>query len=630
MLIVAAAGATMIMTASPAAAHAVLEGSVPASGARVESLDAIELQLSETPDLDLSSVELLATDGATIPLGSLERGGRAQDLEAAILDPLDPGTYLVTWRAFSAVDGHVTAGAFAFGFQADPEAIAVPEATSPGVTSLSVIGRALFLLGLALAFGSAIIELLGPLAVRALPLLAAAGAATGLLGVAILGHQQRLDSGASASAFLATPIGRAVLWRAAGLAAAVVFALAWRRWMRQRRIVAPLVAASVVAAAIAHVMNGHAGVGGRLQITLQVIHVLAIGAWVGGFVPLLAAIRRGNPRRIVTRFSTMALILVPIVIVTGQVRAFDELPSIDAFWASSYGRVLIAKWIVLLGILAFAAKNRRAHVARVSEDPEPLQRAVRAEAMFGVIVFGLAALLANLAPRSAAAQDGSADRIAVTRTSFAGDLEATLIAEPGTPGPARLVLELVTLPEREPVDDAEVQLRLRYRGRAGVEPVTIELTAEAPGRFTGDAVLTPAGPFEAALLVQRATGSTEVILPLATLTAQQLVEQGAAPTISSITFDDGSSVQVYLDPETAGASEFHATYFDASGTEQPIEDVVIVASGPDSVRPLVVRSLTPGHVVADAFLGTGTWRFDVSAMTLAGELRSAWVVREVA
>lgn len=627
-----AAATTILLLPTPAAAHAVLEGSEPSAGARVERLDTITLRFSERVDPHLSSVELLTAQGVALEIEELTIGERPSVLLARPSVALADGTYLVTWRAFSLVDGHVTAGAFPFGHGVDPAPIAVPEPVIPGVSPIAVIGRAWFLLGLALAVGAVVVELLSPLAVPRLAVLAAAGSSASMVGVAIFGHQQRVDSGASVTAFLASPIGGAIGWRIVGLLVATGAALAWRRWMRRRHVWAPIAGAALLGVIVLHSANGHAAASGLPQVAIHTLHVAALAAWVGGFVPLLTAISRGNARRVVQRFSTVALPLVAVVIVTGQARAFGELGSVAAYWSTTYGRVGIAKSVLLLGILAIAATNRRSHVARVAEDPEPLRRAVRLEASLGAVVIGLGALLANIAPRSGAAADDSAiGPVRATATSFAGDVEANLIADPGTPGSATITLELRRLPERTPIDGSSVELRVRARGRPGGQAIPVPLTEVGEGIYSGTTVLTPPGPFEASVLVQGATGSAEIVIPFATRTEQRTLDRGVAPTITDVTLDDGRVVQLYLDPEEPGQVEFHATFFDATGTELPVDEVHVVASGPDGIRPLVVRALTPGHVVADAFLGEGTWRFDVTGIPAdGGPPLSAWVERTLA
>lgn len=621
--------ATVVLWPSSASAHAVLESSSPQSGSRVEELGQIRIDLSETPEPSLSSISLLDPSGSVIALGDLVAQGTT--LMAPIEGDLSPETYLVSWRVFSRVDGHVTAGAFAFGYQIDPAAIEIPESSSPEVTVLSGLGRWLFLLGFALAVGSGVVELLSPLAVRSLPILAGAGALVGALGVALLGHQQRVDSGAAISEFLSTPIGYAVAFRVMLLFAVGALALAWRRWMRVRRPFVILMLFALIALAFVHVANGHAAASGRGQVALQAVHMLAAGAWVGGLVPLLAAVRRGNARRVVAQFSTMALGLVVLVFVTGQLRSFDETGTLLAFQAGTYGRIVVLKSALLVAILWFAAKNRRHNVEIVTEDPGPLKRAVRIEAILAVLVFGVTGVLANVSPDAVASINDDRGPISVTGKNFAGDLEATLRVDPGRPGPNTFSVSLRSKPSDEPVTEVAVSLKFRFRGRAGVETSELELVGGEPGMFSAEGVnMATAGPYEVSVLVQGSEGSDEILLPVATFSEQDVTELGGDPAITSIKFDDDSTVQGYIDPGSAGTNEVHATYFTAAGRERDdLSELVIVATGPDGVRPLLVRQLSSGHAVAEAFLSPGLWRFDMSAIGGDGRVLAAWFERVI-
>lgn len=631
LLVSLAAILAVAASASPANAHANLVSADPQDGGRVETLDEVSLLFTEEPEPSLSSLTLLDPNGSVIPLGELQVEGRT--LRASVLEDLEPSTYLISWRVFSTVDGHVTAGATVFGFQTDAEAVDLPEPVVPGVTPLGLIGRWIFLLGLALLIGSVGIEFLSPLAVRALPRMAAAGAAAALIGVAILGHQQRVDSGGSISAFLQTSIGRAVLWRGVAAGVALVATVAWGKWMRRRRYPALAALVAGLVAAIVHVANGHAGAGGGAQVAAQGVHLVASSLWIGGLLPLLAAVRVGNARRVVNRFSAMALLLVGIVIVSGQLRSFDELGTLLVWNEGSYGRFVLVKWLLLVGILVFAAMNRRTNVRLLADGyPEPLTRAVRNEAILAVFAIGAAAALANISPSAAAGPTQGPARVEVAKTNFAGDVRAQLIADPGRPGPNSFQVTLTDLPEEEPITGADVRLRFRYRGRPGIQPSELELEEQDPGTYLGQgANLAPAGPFEVTVLVQTSTGSDEVVLPVATITEQKVLELGGVPSISSIEFEDGSSVQVYVDPQEPGNAEVHATFFDGNGQErEDLEEIYLVATGPEGVQPLASRRLSPGHEVANLFLTAGTWRFDISTILADGSTLSGWFIREIA
>ena len=77
------------------------------------------------------------------------------------------------------------------------------------------------------------------------------------------------------------------------------------------------------------------------------------------------------------------------------------------------------------------------------------------------------------------------------------------------------------------------------------------------GIWQVDAVVTPRGG-----------PAVEVPLVLPSRVAPQTVDVVAspgAPTISTVHLDAGRTVQVYLDPGSAGQNDLHATFFDATG-----------------------------------------------------------------
>ena len=80
------------------------------------------------------------------------------------------------------------------------------------------------------------------------------------------------------------------------------------------------------------------------------------------------------------------------------------------------------------------------------------------------------------------------------------------------------------------------------------------------------------------------------------------------PTLYTAALGDGRSVQLYLDPGTSGANEEHVTFFDANGSELPVQTVTM-SIGPSSCvqSALQPRQLEPGHFVADTTLPPGTY-----------------------
>src|SRR5207253_2579736 len=84
-------------------------------------------------------ITLYDRNRAEVTLGSLiHTGGDATKVSAGINKTLAPGTYTVVWRVISGIDGHVTAGTFAFRLR-DPSKKGTPEAEGP-VVPLGPVG----------------------------------------------------------------------------------------------------------------------------------------------------------------------------------------------------------------------------------------------------------------------------------------------------------------------------------------------------------------------------------------------------------------------------------------------------------------------------------------------------------
>ncbi len=106
VVVVASAAAT-------AMAHGILQGSSPRANAVFPSSPPeVVLAFNEPIDETFSRVEILSSDGN-------RAGGPAQVSAGGTrmrvtVGPLPPGIYTVRWRVLSAVDGHITSGAFVF------------------------------------------------------------------------------------------------------------------------------------------------------------------------------------------------------------------------------------------------------------------------------------------------------------------------------------------------------------------------------------------------------------------------------------------------------------------------------------------------------------------------------------
>ncbi|MGK8511032.1 copper resistance D family protein [Nocardia asiatica] len=131
---------------------------------------------------------------------------------------------------------------------------------------------------------------------------------------------------------------------------------------------------------------------------LAAVHALAAGAWFGLLIALALVVRtRGEWAVVLPKYSAVALPLVAIVAVTGLLNGLIRVGGIAPFVSTGYGRILLAKTVVLLALLALGWWWRRSWVPRAADHrmdaQDSLRRAV-AEVIVMALAFGLAATLA--------------------------------------------------------------------------------------------------------------------------------------------------------------------------------------------------------------------------------------------
>ncbi len=148
-----------------------------------------------------------------------------------------------------------------------------------------------------------------------------------------------------------------------------------------------------------------------------------MSVWVGGVAALVlvvpAATRALAPAQrtpllaeTVRRFSAFALLAVAAIVATGVLQAIVELHALSDLWRSAFGRAILVKSALVIGLVALGAWNRtRARprlerAAAAGDSPGAagvlLRRALLAELALMACVLGATAALASYAPPTAA------------------------------------------------------------------------------------------------------------------------------------------------------------------------------------------------------------------------------------
>ncbi len=441
-----AAGATV------ADAHSNYVRSNPAADTRlVKAPTEVRIAFSEPPDPKGGDIQVLDEKGTRWDLGNTTASDEQNGLKVG-LKPIGDGGYTVAWTTVSAVDGHETKGSFAFVIGNGPLP-ALPDVpnVSPPPSALEVAGRALSYAGIAIAIGTALFGLIVHTAADAAEERRERQLFGLAAGLVVVGSAALIASqGDRIPPRLELFLGLRLL---AGLLIGATLLPALDPRMRRRLALACGIGAGLTATLVSHAT----ALGDYKDMTLDLIHVLAISAWSGGVVAFLwinlRTARTDHPTlaRTTWRFSLLALTSVGLLATAGVLQALDRLVLIQDLVETPYGLALLAKGLLLVIVLAVAAFNLLRYGPH--GDRRALIRGTVVETVLLAGVFVAAGILTALAPP---AQPSGA---AFDQTQHVSAYRVELVVPTSTPGRNRFVLRVHE--GLQPVTNAE-KVALRF------------------------------------------------------------------------------------------------------------------------------------------------------------------------
>jgi copper transport protein len=244
---------------------------------------------------------------------------------------------------------------------------------------------------------------------------------------------------------------------------------------------------AVFALALLPALGGHASVQSPVAVLLpaNVLHVVAMAAWLGGVIVLVFALRTATSRvgaedrprllgAVVGRFSQLAGIAIATVLVTGIVQSIVEVRTVPNLVETAFGRAVLVKIALLAGIIALGALNRRRHLPRLAVSGAALRRTLQVEVALGLAAIATTGALAGYAP-------------SVAESSGPYSTDVTI-------GPARM--EMTVDPARVGPNEMHVYLFDRASGRQYDAAKELAVTAELPEKRIAPIELTAtkAGP----------------------------------------------------------------------------------------------------------------------------------------
>ncbi|MFF7363905.1 copper resistance protein CopC [Streptomyces sp. NPDC008125] len=632
----------MLAGASPASAHAALTGSDPQDGAVVDAAPRdVTLSFSESVSLSDDAIRVLDPSGKRADTGAPRAvgDGKAARYAVTLHTGLPDGTYTVAWQAVSA-DSHPVSGAFTFSIGApSTTTVALPAQAAGGglVGTLYGIARYAAYAGFILLAGGSAFVLgcwRGGASARPLQRLVLAGwlTLTASTLVMLVLRYPYTGSGKLSDAFdlsglqasLDTKPGAALVSRllllgASALFVAVLFGTYPRREDEKERkdlTFGLSLGGAVVATGIAGTWSlaEHASVGLQAGIAMPVdmAHLLAVAAWLGGLAALLTALYRvpDLPAAAVRRFSRTAFCSVVVLAATGLYQSWRQVGSWSALTGTAYGRLLLVK-VGLVAVLVGVAWISRRWTGRltggesvavpvagpeqaVAEQAVP-EQAVTVEAEAGLVPAVAAGPAAGTDPVPAPATDSGADPVTPPVTGLVPDPERAAQL-------ARQRAALTATKERK-ARDADP-------GRSGLRRSVLVETGIAVILLAVTTILSSTEP-----------GRTEEEAARTSTVAAPAVAQ---PVTVSLPFDTGGpdgkgTVQLDMDPGRTGSNDVHLWIADDQGTALDVPEVRMALT-------LEAKDIGPLPVVPDR-LAEGHWAASGVQIPMAGEWKLAVTVR---
>ncbi|NEE08755.1 CopD family protein, partial [Streptomyces sp. SID7499] len=348
----------------------------------------------------------------------------------------------------------------------------------------------------------------------------------------------------------------------------------------------------VVAAGIAATwaMSEHSSTGIQTSIAMpvDVAHLLAVAAWLGGLAALLVALYRtpdiGSAS--VRRFSAVAFGSVVVLAATGIYQSWRQVGSWSALTGTRYGQLLIIKVALIAVLLAVAWFSRR-WTGRLTDA--------------SVASAGAEGTSAGAGDASAGAEEEDAAAGPEDTTPTAPD-EASDDVAPERAAQLARQRAVLTATKKKRIRDADPErsgLRRSVLAEAAVAvvllAVTTMLTSTEPGRTEEEA----------------AGGATAATAPASD-----------GPVNLSMPFDTGGqngkgTVRIDIDPGRTGSNDLHVWIDGSDGEPMDVPELKLALTleskdiGP---LPVVPDRLAEGHWTASGVQipMAGDWKFDVT------------------
>ena len=546
----------LIIGIPSAYAHPFLVDSEPGQGQNAAvGTTQIIVFYSEAIEIDFSELKVFDSNGNKID--NMDTAYYEGESSLVITTPsLEDGVYTVTSKVLSKIDGHLVQAAIIFGVGETQVDLSLLEAQEESEITFLAEAAARFpgIIGQTVVLGSVIsgIVIWGTQRKRfgkeSRDLVNQAyrfkfAKLTGISLVAVFASNfiilavQTLRLETSPIDVIDTAFGTTWLIR---MIITIILLGIWF-WMERKPHLSPkkhipMLAASLVLIFTTTMMGHGAATELTAPIILDYVHNLLASVWIGGVIffgfvllPTLASLDGIQKAKVtlamLPRYSGMITIALGILIITGPTLLWFLESDVESLTNSTYGSLIIAKImlaIVLIGFGAFYQFKIQRQAERNLKSGKTftfnkLSKPLKAEAMVGIALLGVVALLVNSSLPAGEIQTVDAQGITLgfSSTLFSEQAKFDVSVIPLGVGPNTISV-LVSNVSGEPLPDIsglKIKVSNPQRNIAPIEiPITELKSNDGTTRYEGDATFGFAGTWEIEVEAQRTQTVNESVI----------------------------------------------------------------------------------------------------------------------
>jgi len=527
-------------------AHPIILESTPAQSATAPAgTTQIVIHYSEAIEIDFSAIKVLDNNGNQID----NKDTQYFDDESSLVvttPPLEDGIYTVTSKVLSKVDGHLVPEAFVFGVgnvsipppkQKDvSESIYFPEA---GTRFPGLVGQVIVL-------GSVISSLIMWKAVQRKTLIkenlaelqkfyhAKFSSITGIALFLVFASNilmlivQTIRLETSAANVLQTSFGSIWILR---MAITVILLAIWFLMENKTSLSSKkqglILGLSLVLIGTTTII-GHGTASERLSaVIIDYIHNLIASIWIGGVIffgfILLPAFAKldSNKKELITlsmipKFSSITIIALGILIITGPTLLWLLEDDLVVLSQSYYGFLIITKIAIASAMVALGGYNqfkiqKPAETALKSDSVvvhKKLKRSLKTEAVLGIILLGVVALLTNSSLPTQTQQATAEISYGLQTSEFSENIRFDVDIEPFSTGANTISISAFDSNEN-PLDDlSDIRVKIS-NPQKNIVPIEIPLTKSENNPYEGYVTLPFSGRWNVEVEAQRTQHANE-------------------------------------------------------------------------------------------------------------------------